>query len=183
MKSFMRNDPIMHIVLGQNVMKISIIFPLFKIIFEWEMTKNSSEILYTEFYNSGFYNYLTFKSLLAWLIRINCSQNFTKIIKFIYYFSAMSIAESSKLPGYGEGENGSVNSFTLSHSSSASSFSSATSGPSSRNSSFTQRAGHHPMWKQLIVISQSAKSIPKNNQKNPHATTPLRIQVRAQPLT
>merc|ERR1712066_225268 len=43
-------------------------------------------------------------------------------------FSAMSIAESSKLPGYGEGENGSVNSFTLSHSSSASSFSSGTSG-------------------------------------------------------
>ena len=64
------------------------------------------------------------------------------------YFSAMSIAESSKLPGYGEETtNGSVNSFTLSHSSSASSFSSGTSGASSRNSHSytTQRAGHHPM--------------------------------------
>lgn len=63
-------------------------------------------------------------------------------------FSAMSIAESSKLPGYGEETtNGSVNSFTLSHSSSASSFSSGTSGASSRNSHSytTQRAGHHPM--------------------------------------
>jgi len=64
-------------------------------------------------------------------------------------FSAMSIAESSKLPGYGEeNTNGSVSSFTLSLSNSATSFSSGTgtsTGASSRNSSFTQRAGHHPM--------------------------------------
>merc|ERR1711899_415616 len=64
-------------------------------------------------------------------------------------FSAMSIAESSKFPGYGEEtSNGSANSFTLSHSSSASS--GFNSGPShhgshgatssSRNSSFSQRA-------------------------------------------
>ena len=62
----------------------------------------------------------------------------------------MSIAESSKLPGYGEeNTNGSVSSFTLSLSNSATSFSSGTgtsTGASSRNSSFTQqRAGHHPM--------------------------------------
>ena len=60
----------------------------------------------------------------------------------------MSIAESSKFPGYGEeSSNGSAaNSFTLSHSSSASSgFNSSHSGggaapgTSSRNSSFSQR--------------------------------------------
>ena len=72
----------------------------------------------------------------------------------------MSIAESSKLPGYGEETtNGSVNSFTLSHSSSASSFSSGTSGASSRNSHSytTQRAGHHPMWIPLIKMHQLLK--------------------------
>merc|ERR1712241_1272808 len=64
-------------------------------------------------------------------------------------FSAMSIAESSKFPGYGEEtSNGTANSFTLSHSSSASSGFSSSAGQgytgrtatgSSRPSSFSQR--------------------------------------------
>jgi len=60
-------------------------------------------------------------------------------------FSAMSIAESSKFPGYGEEtSNGSANSFTLTHSSSATSgFSSSNASASatgtSRPSSFSQR--------------------------------------------
>ena len=56
-------------------------------------------------------------------------------------FSAMSIAESSKFPGYGEeASNGSANSFTLSHSSSASSgFSSSAATGTSRPNSFSQR--------------------------------------------
>ena len=129
---------------------------------------------------------------------------------FLFFFilsSAMSIAESSKLPGYGEeNTNGSVSSFTLSLSNSATSFSSGTgtsTGASSRNSSFTQRAGHHPMWNIIIfswflTYTTAATAFlifdltRKNNKyrcvysaasrRMYNATTPLRILVCAQPL-
>ena len=134
--------------------------------------------------------------------------NFKHFHVFVFILSsAMSIAESSKLPGYGEeNTNGSVSSFTLSLSNSATSFSSGTgtsTGASSRNSSFTQRAGHHPMWNMIIfswflTYTTAATAFlifdltRKNNKyrcvysaasrRMYNATTPLRIQVCAQPL-
>lgn len=88
------------------------------------------------------------KAERMWNVQLMKETNFSNW----FSFSAMSIAESSKFPGYGEEtSNGSANSFTLSHSSSASS--GFNSGPShhgshgatssSRNSSFSQRA---PLW-------------------------------------
>lgn len=86
-----------------------------------------------------------------------------------FSFSAMSIAESSKFPGYGEEtSNGSANSFTLSHSSSASS--GFNSGPShhgshgatssSRNSSFSQRA---PLWMKKLKKKLKKTTAKLNN--------------------
>ena len=91
---------------------------------------------------------------IFWPLNSRISARNKIMINFLYalFFSAMSIAESSKFPGYGEeASNGSANSFTLSHSSSASSgFSSSAATGTSRPSSFSQR--NAPLWTRRLQV-------------------------------
>jgi len=91
---------------------------------------------------------------IFWALNYRINARNKILINFLYalFFSAMSIAESSKFPGYGEeASNGSANSFTLSHSSSASSgFSSSAATGTSRPSSFSQR--NAPLWTRRLQV-------------------------------